>query len=199
MTTRDALIRRGLRLAYFTVIWDALEGVVAIAAGLVAGSIVLIGFGLDSAIEVFAAIVVVWQLRRPESRTRQRNALRLIAGTFWALGGYIAFESIQRLAQSERPERSIIGIVMNVVAMAVMIPVARMKRKTGEALGNETLIAESAETRLSNYLSANVLAGLALNAWVGWWWADPAAALVIAVFAVVTGRKTWSEAHERAE
>lgn len=190
----DALLRRGLRLAYFTIIWDIVEGVVAITAGVIAKSIVLIGFGLDSAIEVFASIIVAWQLRRPASATRHRLALRLIACTFWVLGLYVGFESISRLLQQERPEPSIVGIALNVIALLVMIPVARMKRKTGEALGNDVLVADSAETRLSNYLSVNVLAGLALNAGMGWWWADPAAAVVIAAFSLWTGWHTWTEA-----
>lgn len=192
----DALLRRGLRLAYFTIVWDIVEGVVAVTAGVIAKSIVLIGFGLDSAIEVFASIIVAWQLRRPDSATRHGRALRLIACTFFALGLYVGFESISRLLQHERPEPSIVGIAMNVVALMVMIPVARMKRRTGEALGSKVLVADSAETRLSNYLSINVLAGLALNAGIGWWWADPAAALVIAAFSLWTGWHTWTEARE---
>lgn len=190
----DALLRRGLRLAYFTIAWDVVEGVVAVTAGVIARSIVLIGFGLDSAIEVFAAMVVAWQLRRQASVGRHRLALRLIACTFWLLGLYVGFESISRLLQQERPEPSIVGIAMNVIALAVMIPVARMKRTTGERLGSKVLIADSAETRLSNYLSLNVLSGLALNAALGWWWADPAAAAVIAAFSLWTGWHTWTEA-----
>ena len=190
----DALLRRGLRLAYFTIAWDIVEGVVAVTAGVVAQSIVLIGFGLDSAIEVFASMIVAWQLRRQASLRRHRLALRLIACTFCLLGLYVGFESISRLLQQERPEPSIVGIAMNVIALAVMIPVARMKRTTGERLGSKVLIADSAETRLSNYLSLNVLSGLALNAALGWWWADPAAAAVIAAFSLWTGWHTWTEA-----
>lgn len=190
----DALLRRGLRLAYFTIAWDLVEGVVAVTAGVIAQSIVLIGFGLDSAIEVFASMVVAWQLRRQASVRRHRLALRLIACTFWLLGLYVGYESISRLLQQERPEPSIVGIAMNVIALAVMIPVARMKRTTGERLGSKVLIADSAETRLSNYLSLNVLSGLALNAALGWWWADPAAAAVIAASSLWTGWHTWTEA-----
>lgn len=195
---RDVLLLRGLRLAYFTIAWDVVEGVVAVTAGVVASSIVLIGFGLDSAIEVFAAIVVVWQLRHPQSVARQRTALRLIAGTFCALGAYVTFEAIQTLAQRDPPEPSLIGIALNVIALIVMIPVARMKRRTGEALRNNVLIADSAETRLSNYLSVNVLVGLALNAALGWWWADPVAALIIAAYTLWTGWQTWAEAGTNA-
>lgn len=195
-TGSDVLLRRGLRLAYFTIGWDVVEGVVAVAAGIIAGSIVLLGFGIDSAIEVFAASVVVWQLRRPGSAGRQRAALRLIAVTFCALAAYVSFESVQRLVEGAHPEPSVIGIVMNLIALVVMIPLARMKRRTGEALGNDVLLADAAETRLSNYLSVNVLAGLSLNALLGWWWADPAAALVIAAYAAWTGWTTWRESGE---
>lgn len=189
----EVLLRRGLRLAYFTIAWDVVEGAVAVTAGVIAKSVALVGFGLDSAIEVFAAVVVVWQLRQPGSGDRHRTALRLIATTFWALSAYVAFESIQTLVRQEHPEPSLFGIALNVIALVVMIPVARMKRQTGESLGNDVLIADSTETRLSNYLSLNVLAGLALNALLGWWWADPAAALVIAAFAFWTGWRTWKE------
>ncbi|MFP5246160.1 MAG: cation transporter, partial [Thermoanaerobaculia bacterium] len=109
---------------------------------------------------------------------------------------YVSYESVQRLAEGAHPEPSVIGIVMNLTALVVMVPLARMKRRTGEALGNDVLLADAAETRLSNYLSLNVLAGLSLNALVGWWWADPAAALVIAAYAAWTGWKTWRESGE---
>ena len=198
-TTREALLRRGLLLAYFTIVWDVVEGLIAVTAGVIANSIALIGFGLDSAIEVFASIIVVWQLRQPNSAARHRLALRLIACTFWMLGLYVGFESVSRLLEREHPEPSIVGIAMNVIALLVMIPLARMKRKTGEALGSEVLVADSAETRLSNYLSVNVLAGLALNAALGWWWADPVAAVGIAAFSLWTGWHTWSEAGPRRE
>ena len=190
------LERRGRRLAYFTIVWDMIEGAIAVTAGIVAGSIALVGFGLDSTIEVFASSVVVWQLRSPASDKRRGMALKLIAVTFFVLALYVGFESVRDLVGQEKPDKSIIGIVLNIVALAVMVPVARAKRQTGEALGNDVLIADSAETRLSNYLSASVLTGLGLNALFGWWWADPAVAILVAVLAFRSGVDAWREAGE---
>ena len=186
-----ALRQRATRLAWFTVGWDAIEGIVAVAAGILAGSIALVGFGIDSSIEVFAAGVVVWQLKKPEDEDRQRFALRLIGTTFFALAGYVGYEAIKDLVTQDKPDESMLGIVLNVVALAVMIPLARMKRDVGERLGSRVVLADSAETRISNYLSVSVLVGLSLNAVFGWWWADPIAALIIAIVAVNEGREAW--------
>lgn len=188
------LRQRATRLAWFTVGWDAIEGIVAVTAGLVAGSIALVGFGIDSSIEVFAAGVVVWQLNKPEEERRQRLALRLIGTTFFALAAYVSYEAIKDLVTEDKPDASVLGIVLNVVALAVMIPLARMKRDVGERLGNRIVIADSAETRISNYLSVSLLVGLGLNALFGWWWADPLAALIIAAVAVNEGREAWEAA-----
>lgn len=187
----QALNRRGLRLAYFTIVWDLVEGAIAVTAGIVAGSIALVGFGIDSTIEVFASSVVAWQLKKPESGSRQATALRLISLTFFGLAAYVAFESVKDLVTQDKADESVVGIVLNVVALAVMIPVARAKRTTGEELGNDVLMADSSETWLSNYLSVSLLAGLGLNALFGWWWADPAAALVIAGVAAREGVESW--------
>lgn len=194
--SRDALRRRGLRLAYFTIVWDVVEAGVAVTAGLAAGSIALVSFGLDSSIEVFASGVVAWQLKDEGSSSRRSLALKLISGTFFALALYVGFESVKDLVTQDKPDGSMIGIVLNVVALAVMIPVARMKRRTGEELGNHVLIADSAETRLSNYLSVSVLMGLGLNAALGWWWADPVVALGVAALATRSGVEAWQEAEE---
>lgn len=193
---RQELNRRGLRLAYFTIVWDLVEGAVAVTAGFVAGSIALVGFGIDATIEVFAASVVAWQLKKAESGRRQSTALRLISVTFFGLAAYVGFESVKDLATQDKPDASIVGIVLNVVALAVMIPVARAKRTTGNELRNDVLIADSSETWLSNYLSASVLVGLGLNASFGWWWADPAVALLVAGLAVRSGVDAWQEASE---
>lgn len=190
-TSTAALRRRATRLAWFTVGWDAIEGVVAVTAGLIAGSIALVGFGIDSTIEVFAAGIVVWQLKNPEDEGRQHLALRLIGTTFFALAAYVSYEAIKDLVTQDKPDASLVGIVLNVVALAVMIPLARMKRDVGERLGNRIVIADSAETRISNYLSVSLLVGLGLNALFGWWWADPVAALIIAAVAVNEGREAW--------
>lgn len=190
------LRRRAFRLEYFTIAWDVIEGAIAITAGIVAGSIALLGFGIDSSIEVFAATVVIWQLRAPASNSRRSLALHLIALTFFLLATYVSVESVRDLVAHEEPDASLVGIVLNAVALPVMAVVAHLKRTTGEALQNDVLIADAGETRLSNYLSLTVLVGLGLNAAVGWWWADPAAALVVSGFAAWSGYRAWREANE---
>lgn len=193
----EVLVRRGLALTWFIVLWDVIEGVVAVTAGLAANSIALIGFGIDSAIEVFAASVVIWQLRGG-AQTRQQLALRLIGLTFFALASYVAFESIRDLiTQDKAGGESLIGIVLNVVALIVMVPVAVVQRRTGQALDNPVLVAQSTETWISNALSVTVFAGLGLNFTLGWWWADPAVALVVAAITLWNGREAWREAGER--
>ncbi|OZM76607.1 cation transporter [Pseudonocardia sp. MH-G8] len=181
---------RGLRLAWFIVAWDVVEGAVAVTAGLIAGSIALVGFGLDSAIEVFAALVVIGQLH---GKARYTTALKLIAVSFFALAAYVTVKAVIDLVTQAKPDPSLIGIGLNVVALAVMIPVAIAQRRTGDALGNQVLVAQSDETWISNYLSVSLLVGLGLNAWVGWWWADPVAALVVSAVAVWEGREAWQE------
>ena len=193
----EQLRRRGLQLAWFIVVWDLIEGVVAVTAGLAAGSIALLGFGIDSGIEVFAASVVIWQLRGG-AHARMRPALRLIACTFFILGAYVGFEAVRDLITADKAGESIVGIVLNVVALVVMIPIAIAQRRTGKSLGNQVLVAQSAETWLSNYLSISLLVGLGLNAAFGLWWADPVVALLIAGIAFYEGREAWEDAGEEA-
>ena len=190
MATNTDLARRGVRLEYLTIAWNILEGIVAIGAGIAAGSIALVVFGLDSFIEVAAAGVVVWELRGV-SEDRERTALRLIAVTFYALAAYVAVSATRDLILAERPSESIPGIAIAVASLIVMPVLATAKRRTGEALHSSTLLADSKETLLCTYLSAILLAGLALNAAFGWWWADPLAAYGIAVLAVREGREAW--------
>ena len=194
----ERLRRRGLQLAWFIVVWDCIEGAVAISAGLAAGSIALLGFGIDSGIEVFAASVVIWQLRGG-AHARMQPALRLIAISFFVLGTYVGFEAVRDLLTADKAGESIIGIVLNAVALVVMVPIAFAQRRTGRALRNEVLVAQSAETWLSNYLSISLLLGLGLNAAFGLWWADPAVALLIAAIALYEGREAWHEASEAEE
>jgi divalent metal cation (Fe/Co/Zn/Cd) transporter len=195
-----ALRRRGLRLAWLIVVWDVIEGAVAITAGIAAGSIALIGFGLDSTIEVFAASVVIWQLQGgSRARARQAPALRLIAITFFVLAAYVSVESVRDLIGGDEAEGSIVGIVLNIVALMVMVPVALAQARVGRALGNPVLVAQSKETWLSNYLSISLLVGLGLNEALGLWWADPIVALFLAAVAVNEGRETWESAGEAAE
>jgi len=187
------MLRRALILAWFILVWDIVEGVVAVTAGLAARSTALVGFGIDSAIEVFAAAVVIWQLRRPTARS-EHLALRLIAISFFALAGYVAFESSRDLLLAERPDASPVGIGLSIVALLVMVPVAVAQRRTGRAMRNEVVIAQSSETWLSNLLSVSLLVGLGLNAVAGLWWADPVVALVVAALAAYSGWEAWTEA-----
>lgn len=191
----EALRKRGLKLAWFIVGWDTVEGAVAVTAGLVAGSIALVGFGIDSAIEVFAALVVIWQLRS-DGKQRYTTALRLIAVSFFLLAGYVIYKSVSDLINTNQPDASPVGIILAAVATAVMIPVAIAQKRTGEALGNQVLVAQSNETWISNYLSISLLFGLGLNALFGWWWADPLVALLISLVAVREGWEAWQDARE---
>ena len=196
--SRTHLKRRALYLAYFIIAWDVIEGIVAVTAGVVAGSIALLGFGIDSGIEVIAASVVAWQLRG-NVQGRQKIALRLIALTFFSLAAYVTYQSIIDLVSQDKAEPSIVGIVLNIVALLVMVPVAIMQRKNGKAMENQAVVAQSQETWISNYLSISLLAGLGVNVLFGWWWADPVVALIIAGVAVYSGVEAWREADEQGE
>ena len=172
--------------------WMTVEAAAAIAAGVIASSIALVGFGLDSVIEFFAAVVVVWQLRGG-SEDRERRAVRLIGITFFALAAYLAVESIRDLISQARPGQSPAGIAVTSAALLVMPSLAVAKRRTGKALGSRTLIADAAESAFCAFTSAAALLALGLSAWPGWWRADPAAALVIAAFAAKEGLEAWEE------
>jgi divalent metal cation (Fe/Co/Zn/Cd) transporter len=188
------LRRRGFALEYATMAWMVAEAAVAITAGVLASSIVLIGFGLDSVIEFFAAMIVIWQLRGEiAGQQRETRAVRLIGLTFFALAAYRAAESIHDLVTRARPGESAAGLAITAAALVVMPVLAVAKRRTGQALGNRTLVAESAETAFCAYTSAAALAGVGLNTALGWWWADPAAALVIAALAVKEGLEAWHD------
>lgn len=192
----EVLRRRAVRLAVLIVVWDVVEGLVAVSAGVAAGSVALIGFGLDSAIEVFAASVVLWQLRGG-SAGRQGPALRAISVTFFLLAIYVAVEAVQGLVVGGDAEASGVGIMLNVLALVVMLPVAVAQGRTGTEMGNEVVSAQSRETWLSNVLSVNVLVGLGLNAAFGLAWADPLVALVVSGFAAYAGVDAWRESGER--
>ena len=184
------LRRRGFALEYASMAWMAVEAAVAITAGVLASSIALTGFGLDSVIEFFSAAIVVWQLRGEDRETR---AVRLIGVTFFALAVYLTAESVHDLVTRARPGESVAGLAVTAAALIVMPLLAAAKRRTGRALGNRTLIADSAETAFCAYTSAATLAGVGLNTALGWWWADPAAALVIAALAVKEGLEAWHD------
>ena len=166
--------------------WMVAEAGVAITAGVIASSIALTGFGPDSVIELFSAGIVVWQLRR-DAEERETRAVRLVGVTFFLLAAYLVAESIHDLVSLARPEQSVAGLAVTAAALLIMPGLAIAKRRTGQAPGNRSLIADSAESAFCAFTSAAVLIGLGLNAWLGWWWADPAAALVIAVLAVKEG------------
>jgi divalent metal cation (Fe/Co/Zn/Cd) transporter len=195
-TEHRRLAHHALWLAGLTITWNVIEAVVAISAGLAAGSIALIGFGFDSIIEVGSAFVVVWQfrgeLRGGYDEAREQRALRLIAITFFVLAAYITIEAVRDLllVDSEADE-SIIGIVLAALSLIVMPALSIAKRRVATALGSPTLRADAAETMLCAWLSLVLLGGLALNATVGWWWADPLAAIGIAILAFNEGRETW--------
>ncbi|MEZ5176419.1 MAG: cation transporter [Acidimicrobiia bacterium] len=193
------LRRRGLRLEYLTIGWNIVEAVIAVAAGVAASSIALIGFGFDSTIEVAAASVVVWQFRSEVrggvDEDREHRALKMIAVTFFALTAYVALEAVRTLVTQHAPETSTVGIALAAVSLVVMPVLAWYKRQTALRMGSATLLADAAETFLCAWLSAILLGGLVLNATLGWWWADPIAALGIAYLAVREGLEAWRGDH----
>jgi divalent metal cation (Fe/Co/Zn/Cd) transporter len=186
------LRRRGFWLEYASLAWMTVEAAVAIISGVIAASIALVGFGADSVIEFFAAAVVIWQLRGG-GEERGTRAIHLIGITFFVLAAYLAVESIRDLISHTRPEHSIPGLAVTAAALLVMPGLAIAKRRTGQALSNRTLIADSAETAFCAFTSGAALVGLGLNSWLGWWWADPAAALVIGALAIREGLEAWEE------
>lgn len=193
--TRPQAVRRARALNRLTIGWNVAEAAVALLAGIAAGSVSLVGFGLDSAIEVSAAVVLAWRLRQETredcTQASDRTATRLIALSFLALGGYVAVQAARDLAAAARPEASAAGIAITALSLAVMPLLARAKRRLAPVIGSRAVEAEAAQTNLCAVLSAVVLAGLAANAWLGWWWADPVAGLAVAGIAMVEGVRTW--------
>lgn len=183
VTDRAAVALRGRRLEYLTVAWNFLEGCVAVVAGLMAGSISLVGFGVDSFIEVSSAATVLWRLRSDADdqrrERRERIAIRVVGGCFVALAVYIGYEAIRSLALRAAPEHSIPGIILACLSLVIMPMLAAAKRKVGTALASGAMCADAKQSDFCFYLSAILLAGLLLNALFGVWWADPAAALVM--------------------
>lgn len=183
--------RWALGLAWATIVWNAVEAVVALASGAAASSIALVGFGLNSIVEVGSAIVVVWQFSGADDGEREERALRLIGISFFAFAAYVAAQSAWDLATGMPAEESVVGIVLAGVSLVVMPALAMAKRHVGRRMGSRTVVADSGQTLLCSYLSAVLLVGLVANAALGWWWADPLAALVIAGLAVREGREAW--------
>jgi len=195
---RAALVRRGLWLTGFTAVYNVGEAVAAIASGLVALSVALIGFGLDSGIEVSAAVILIWRLRRDHLReATEHRALRAIGITFLALAVYVVAQASWSLYTSTQPEPSLPGILIAVLSLALMPPLALAKRRIGKRIGSEAMVAESMETIVCSLLSAFLLVGLVANAVWGWWWADPVAALLMVPFLLNEGREALE--HSRGE
>jgi divalent metal cation (Fe/Co/Zn/Cd) transporter len=183
--------RRAQWLAGASVAYNVLEAVLAVAAGLVAGSVALVGFGLDSVVEVSSGLVILWQFRHRMPETRERQALRLMAIAFFALAAYVTVESVRGLFFGGQPESSPVGIGLAIASLVIMPFLSWAQRRTGRALGSATVVADSTQTLLCTYLSAVLLVGLTLNATLGWAWADPIAGLVIAAVAVREGVEAW--------
>lgn len=178
---RQAVAQRGKHLEYFTIAWNSLEGLVAVIAGAIAGSISLVGFGIDSFIEVISGIVLLWRMAvDADVRRRERNeqlSLRIVGVCFLALAAYVAYEAISDLVNRQVPERSIPGIVLACVSLVVMPLLSRAKKKVANELGSSAMHADAKQTDFCVYLSVILLLGLVLNAALGWWWADPIAAV----------------------
>jgi len=188
------LLRRGLVLEYATLTWNVAGTVVLVLAALAAGSVALAGFGVDSLIEIVASTVVIWQLNGGVGAGRERRALRSIAIAFVLLAVYIAIQTAVTLSSASHPGHSTLGIVWLAMTVLTMLALATGKRDTGERLGNPVLATEARVTLIDAALAAAVLAGVVLNAAAGWWWADPASALVILVYGLREARHAWAEA-----
>lgn len=188
---RAGLVKRGRRLEYFTVAYNSLEGLVAVVAGLIAGSIALVGFGFDSVIEVTSGAVLLWRLHADLDASRRERvegiALEVVGLLFLALALYVTLDSIRSLVTHEPPHKSLPGILLACASLIVMPLLVRAKRIVAREIGSGALAADAKQTELCTYLSAILLAGLVLNALLGWWWADPLAALIMVPIIVKEG------------
>jgi cation diffusion facilitator family transporter len=203
---RRELHRRALWLEHFTISWNVIEAVVAIGAGIIAGSVALVGFGVDSAVEVISALGLLWRLRKagPEATVQEesgaeRRALYVVATTFFLLAAYITFEAVTSLLGREAPDRSTVGLVLSVLSLLIMPDLAWWKRRTGREMGSHALVADAAETWVCSYLSLALLAGVGLHELFGWWWADPVGALAMLPVILWQGWETLGEAREHDE
>jgi divalent metal cation (Fe/Co/Zn/Cd) transporter len=191
-TSTTRLLRRGLALEYATLGWNVAGIVVVAVAAIAARSVALAGFGFDSLIEIFASVVVVWELKDSKSEDQERRALHLVAGAFVALAVYLALQAVYVLAAAAKPRTSPVGIAWTAVTCAVMLALARGKAVTGRALDNPVLQTEGKVTLVDAYLAGAVLVGLVLRAALDWWWADPLAGFVIVFYAAKEARGAWS-------
>ena len=206
LARKEKLHRRGVRLEVFTITWNVVEAVVAIAAGLLAGSVALVGFGVDSGIEVISAVALLWRLLKAGPRASEeehgaaeKRALYLVAATFFLLSAYIAYEAVGALLTREGPDGSTVGLVLAVISLFVMPALAFFKGRTGREMGSEALQADAVETWVCSYLSLALLAGVGLYALFGWWWADPVGALAMLPVILWQGWETLGEAREEGE
>jgi cation diffusion facilitator family transporter len=194
--------KKALLSEYFTVVWNVIEGIVAIAAGVVAGSIALVGFGLDSYIEVASGLVLIWRLRKhgfrdeDEEEAAERKAILFVGATFFLLAVYVIYESGKKLYFQEQPEESLVGIILAIVSLIVMPFLALYKKKIATEIQSRALRADALETLACSYLSLTLLLGLGANALFGWWWADPVAALAMVYFLVKEGTEAIREGRE---
>jgi divalent metal cation (Fe/Co/Zn/Cd) transporter len=203
MERREALHRRALLLEYSTIGWNVMEAVVAIGAGVLAGSVALIGFGADSAIEVVSAVGLLWRLRKAgphapieEESEAEKRALYVVAITFFLLAAYITYEGITSLWTHQEPLTSPVGIALSMLSLVVMPILAYAKQRTGKQMGSRALVGDSKETWVCSYLSLALLIGIGSYALFGWWWADSVGALVMLPVIVWQGWKTLTEARE---
>lgn len=193
-------LTRGLKLEYVSLGYNLLETVVGIGAGLAAGSVALIGFGLDAFIEASSALILVWRFKTEASGARtseeaERRAVKLVAIAFFALAAYVGINAVVELVRGVRPEGSPVGIALAVVSLIVMPLLARRKSSLAKEMSSASLHADSRQTILCTYLSGVLLFGLLANSFLGWWWADPVAAGAIAVLAVTEGVELWRGEH----
>jgi len=192
---RPQALRRARLLNRVTIGWNVVEAVVALAAGVAAGSLGLVAFGLDSCVEVSGALVLAWRLAREErtgcTQPDDRRATRALAVCFFALAGWVSVNAVLDLVHGHQPDVSGVGIVVTTLSLLTMPALARAKRRLAPVLGSRAQEREASQTRLCAILSAVVLGGLVLNAALGWWWADPVAALVVAALAAVEGTRSW--------
>ena len=192
---RAAAVARARLLNRFSLAWNVVEGVIAVLAGIAAGSVSLIGFGIDSGIEVSAAVILAWRLHQERRsgcmQAYDRKATRLIAVAFFALAAYVWVDAVSDLAGRARPEASLPGLLLAVASVIIMPWLARAKRALAPALGSQAVSADAQQTSLCALLSAVLIVGVGLNMAFGWWWADPVAALVIGALALEAGRRVW--------
>jgi divalent metal cation (Fe/Co/Zn/Cd) transporter len=203
LSRKERLHRRGVRLEVFTVAWNVVEAVVAVGVGIAVGSVALVGFGVDSGIEVISAVALLWRLLKagphasvPEESAAERKALYLVAATFFLLALYILYEAVGALISGEGPESSTVALVLSAVSLVIMPVLAYLKGRTGREMGSRALVADSVETWVCAYLSVALLAAVGLNAAYGWWWADPLGALAMLPVILWQGWETFEEARE---